>query len=312
MSHPFKHTRAATALAIGTLLLAAACATTPPRQTQFETPDEAARQLVAAARADDLPQLEKILGPDSKDVLHSGDEVSDRAGRERFVTAYDEKHRLENREDGSVTLVIGELEWPLPIPIVSRGGVWVFDTAAGREEVVNRRIGRNELEAIQVCLAMADAQFDYAEKDRDGDGILEYATKFRSTPGQHDGLYWPEEEGDEQSPLGELAAQATLEGYNPSRASETPRPYHGYFYRILTGQGANAPGGAYGYTVRGNMIGGFAILAFPAEYGVSGVMSFLVNHDGVVYEKDLGPDTGEIAAAMQLYDPDGTWRKSPQ
>jgi len=312
MSHAHWYARVAPALALCTLLFTAACATTPPRQTQFETPDEAARRLAAAARTENLGELERILGPEAHDLLHSGDDVADRSGRERFAAAYDEKHRLERAGDGSVTLLVGELEWPLPIPIVPRGGAWVFDTAAGRDELVDRRIGRNELNAIQVCLAVADAQYEYASVDRDGDGLREYAAKFRSSDGARDGLYWEAGEGEEQSPLGELAAQATKEGYNPSRVSETPRPYHGYFYRILAGQGPHAADGAYGYEVRGNMIGGFAVVAYPADYGVSGVMSFIVNHDGVVHEKDLGPDTDKIAAAMQLYDPDDSWRKAPQ
>jgi hypothetical protein len=209
-----------------------------------------------------------------------------------------------------VTLVIGNHDWPFPIPIVRKGETWVFDTMAGKEEMLNRRIGRNELNTIQTCQAYVDSQREYALKDRDGDGLLEYAQKFRSTAGKKDGLYWQAMEGEEQSPLGEFAARAVKEGYTSKKPGDNPVPYHGYFYKILKAQGKNAPGGAYDYVVKGSMIGGFALVAYPAEYGNSGVMTFIVNHDGVVYEKDLGKDTAKIASTMTKYDPEKTWKKA--
>jgi hypothetical protein len=196
--------------------------------------------------------------------------------------------------------------------MVKKGETWVFDTKAGNEELLNRRIGRNELNTIQTCLAMVDAQREYAMKDRDSDKLLEYAQKFWSTPGKKDGLYWEAKEGEAQSPLGALAARAVGEGYASRKPGDKPMPYHGYFYRILKAQGKNAPGGAYDYVVKGKMIGGFALVAFPAEYGASGIMTFIVNHDGVVYQKDLGKETGKIAKAMTKFDPDKTWKKAEE
>ena len=219
-------------------------------------------------------------------------------------------NKLEKETDSKMTLVVGEEEWPFPIPIVKKGESWLFDTKAGKEELLNRRIGRNELNTIQTCLAYVDAQREYAMKDRDGDGLLAYAQKFWSTKGKKDGLYWEAKEGEEQSPLGLGAARAVREGYTPRKPGDKPSPFHGYFYRILKAQGKNAPGGAYDYVVKGKMIGGFALVAYPAEYGASGVMTFIVNHDGVVYEKDLGAETAKIASAMTKFDPDQTWKKA--
>lgn len=300
--------RTCAALLLGALLTLGACASRPP-QKSFASPEEAVTQLIAALRADDISQLEQILGPDSQDLLHSGDDVADRNGRKRFVELYDEKHSIDKSKPDVATLCIGKLEWPVPIPIVRGSETWTFDTEAGREEMLNRRIGRNELSAVQVCLACIDAQNEYVEKDRDGDGVLEYAPKFRSTPGAHDGLYWEVKEGEPPSPLGDLAAKAESQGYTPRKSEEERRPYWGYYYRILTAQGANAPGGAYDYMARDDMIGGCAIVAWPAEYGVSGVMTFIVSHDGIVYEKDLGEVTDEVASSMTLFDPDPSWKK---
>ncbi|MFI5401909.1 MAG: DUF2950 domain-containing protein [Planctomycetota bacterium] len=274
---------------------------------QFETPDEASRQLVAALRADNIVEVEVILGPESQEILDSGDPVADRNGRQEFVRLYDEKHRLEPVDDRKVTLCIGEIDWPVPVPIVKSGDIWVFDTAAGREEVFNRRIGKNELNAIQVCLAYCDTQREYYAQDRDGDGILEYAQKFKSSPGKQDGLYWPAKEGEPQSPLGEFAAKAVKEGYGGAKEGEGPQPYHGYYYRILKAQGANAPGAAQDYVVKGHMIGGFALVAYPSEYGNSGVMTFVVSYEGKVHQKDLGEDTPKAAEAMTGFDPDASW-----
>ena len=212
----------------------------------------------------------------------------DKAARERFVGAYEEKNRMEGAGTEKVVLYVGNDEWPFPVPVVNEQGSWRFDSKEGRQELLARRIGRNELSVIQVCLAYVDAQREYALKDRDGDGLLAYAQKFGSTPGKKDGLYWKAKEGDEQSPLGPLAAAAQKQGYTGRKKGDKPTAYHGYYYRILNGQGKDAPGGAYDYVVKGKLIGGFALVAYPAQYGSSGIMTFIVNHDGVVYQKDLG------------------------
>jgi hypothetical protein len=265
-----------------------------------------------ALKVNDTKELSAIFGPEGKEVISSGDEVADKARRERFVKAYEEVNKLVSETDKKVTLVVGKEEWPFPIPIVKVGESWRFDTKAGKEELLNRRIGRNELNAIQVCLAYVDAQREYAMKDRDSDKLLEYAQKFGSTKGKKDGLYWEAKEGEEQSPLGALAARAVEEGYKARKPGDNPTPYYGYLYKILKAQGKNAPGGAYDYVVKGKMIGGFALVAYPAQFGASGVMTFIVNHDGVVYEKDLGKDTERIAKAMTKFDPDKTWKKVEQ
>lgn len=277
-------------------------------QKTFKTPEEAVKSLMDAVKSNDSKELLAIFGPAGKEIISSGDKVADKAESERFVKGYEEMNKLEKETDKKVILVVGNHEWPFPIPLVKKGETWVFDTKAGKEEMLNRRIGRNELNTIQTCLAIVDAQREYAMKDRDSDKLLEYAQKFRSTPGKKDGLYWEAKEGEEQSPLGPLAARAFEEGYR-GKPGDNPVPYHGYFYKILKAQGKNAPGGAYDYVIRGKMIGGFALVAFPAEYGASGIMTFIVNHDGVVYQKDLGKETEKIAMAMTKYDPDKTWKK---
>jgi hypothetical protein len=278
-------------------------------QKTFKSPEEAVKGLMDAAKSNDTKGMLAIFGPAGKEIISSGDEVADKAGRERFVKACEEMSKLEKETDKKVTLLVGNDEWPFPIPIVKKGETWVFDTMAGKEEMLNRRIGRNELNTIQTCLAYVDAQREYAMKDRDSNNLREYAQRFGSTKGKKDGLYWEAKEGEEQSPLGPIAAQAVREGYTGRKTGDKPVPYHGYFYRILKAQGKNAPGGAYDYVVNGKMIGGFALVAYPAEYGASGIMTFIVNHDGVVYQKDLGKDTAKIASAMTRYDPDKTWEK---
>jgi hypothetical protein len=280
------------------------------KQKSFQSPEEAVKALFEALRAADMKELSAIFGPAGKEIISSGDEVADKAARERFVKAYEAMNKLEKETDKKVTLVVGNHDWPFPVPIVKKGETWIFDTAAGKEELLNRRIGRNELNTIQTCLAYVDAQREYALKDRDSDKLLEYAQKFRSTPGKKDGLYWQAKEGEEQSPLGDLVAKAVKEGYGSKKPGQGPQPYHGYYYRILKAQGKNARGGAYDYVVGGSMIGGFALVAYPAEYGSSGVMTFIVNHDGVVYQKDLGNETAKIASAMTKFDPDKTWKKA--
>jgi len=276
-------------------------------QRTFASPEEAVTALVAALKAEDTKMLSAIFGAGSEDILSSGDPVADKAEHELFLKRYEQKNRLEEETTGKMTLSIGNEDWPFAIPIVKEAGTWRFDTGAGREEILARRIGRNELDVIQVCLAYVDAQREYARKDRNADGYREYAQKFMSDPGKQDGLYWEAEEGDEQSPFGPLLAAAQEEGYPGRPAGSEPVPYHGYYYRILKSQGKNAPGGANDYTVNGKMIGGFAMAAYPADYANSGVMTFIVNHDDVVYQKDLGENTEKLVKAMTLYDPDETW-----
>jgi hypothetical protein len=274
-------------------------------QQTFRSPERAIDAMVAAARADNAGALLKILGPQAKTLVASGDPVADREGRRRFVAAYDRKHDIERQGEDKAILLIGDSGWPFPIPIVGQGGVWRFDTAAGAQEILARRIGRNELNAIEVCRAYVDAQRDYASQDRNRDGLREYAQKFGSTPGKHDGLYWPAKPGEEASPLGPLVAEAHAEGYG-GRGKHAP--YQGYYYKILTRQGPHAAGGAHDFVAHGHMIGGFALVAYPAQYGASGVMTFIVNQDGVVHEKNLGPRTVTIARHLTSYDPDSSWR----
>jgi hypothetical protein len=279
----------------------------PEAQRIFATPEQAAAELASAIRSNDLAHIHSVLGPGSGKVIHSGDPVQDAAGRKRFLEAYRTNVKIEPSGDARVTLLIGAEEFPFPFPLVKTATGWKFDSKAGAEEVLNRRIGRNERSAIQVCLAYVDAQREYATKDRDKDGLLEYAHKFISTPGEHDGLYWETQEGEAASPLGPLSARAEEQGYSPGT-----QPYHGYYYKILTAQGAANPGGAYSYIVRGKMIGGFALVAYPARWGASGVMTFICNHQGVVYEKNLGKSTVVIAERMTRYNPDASWKKTDE
>ncbi len=274
-------------------------------QEPFKTPEEAASALVSAIKAADMKGITTVLGPDGEDIASSGDETQDAATRQKFVAAYDSKHQIEMEGDSKATMVIGQEDFPVPIPLVQKDGMWKFDTAAGREEILLRRIGRNELDAIQSCLAYVDAQNEYAEKDRTGAGANIYAQRIVSQPGKRDGLYWPAAQGEDPSPLGELVAQATERGY---RAGEGRRPYNGYYFKILTKQGGAAPGGELEYIVHGKMIGGFALVAYPAEYRNSGVMTFIVNHSGTVYQKDLGPATSKLAERMVAYNPDKSWQ----
>jgi hypothetical protein len=275
-------------------------------QEQFGTPEAAVEVLVTAARSEDEAAILKVLGPDGKAIVSSGDPVADSNIWQNFVTAYDAKHTIEREGDGTQTLVIGNDYWPFPIPLVNKAGQWQFDTKAGLDEILRRRIGRNELSAIQVSLAYVQAQNEYASLDPAGLGRGVYAQRIVSRPGKKDGLYWPTAAGEEPSPLGELAAQAAAEGY---KAGSTPIPYHGYYYRILTRQGATAPGGAYEYLAKGKMIGGFALIAYPAEYGNSGIMTFMVNQDGTVFQKDLGVRTERIARSIETFNPDAGWQK---
>jgi Protein of unknown function (DUF2950) len=281
-------------------------------QLTFDSPDAAVQALVAGVSAHDLPQLEKILGPEGDDVLDSGDDVADHQAGQKFVNAYNQKHELTKNDDGSFTLGVGDDDWPLPIPLVQdANGKWIFDTDAGRDEIINRRIGRNELDVIEVCKAICDAQQEYARRDPDHDGVPEYARKIISDPGTKDGLYWPTAPGEPPSPLGELAADASAEGYalDPAHRDQ-PHPYHGYYYRLLTSQGPHASGGEMDYVINGKLLGGYALVAWPADYGNSGIMTFITNYQGDVYQKDLGEQTDAQANAIQSFDPDSTWKKA--
>ena len=278
------------------------------RQETFESPQAGVNALVQAVKANDQGMLRSILGPHSRKLVSSGDEVADAHNREMFIKTYSEANKILLKNDSRATLVIGDDEWPMPIPLVKSGGRWRFDSKQGEKEILARRIGANELAAIQVCLAIVDAEHEYAAQDRAGDGVPHYAARFVSTPGNYDGLYWETQTDEPPSPLGPLLAAAANEGYAESEA-KTLAPYHGYYYKILTSQGADAPGGAYDYLVKGKMIGGFAVLAYPARYGASGIMSFMVNHEGVVYEKNLGPKTVEVTAEITRFNPDATWKR---
>lgn len=273
----------------------------------FASPDEAVHGLTAALRAEDMGQLRAIVGDDGEQIVSSGDEVADRQRRQKFLTLYDQKHSVAEEKPGTFTLIIGNSDWPFPVPIARRDNGWVWDALAGREEILNRRIGENELSAIQVCLAIGDAQREYALRDPDGNGVREYAQKFASDPGQRNGLYWPTVQGEEPSPLGELVFNASAEGY--TRNKEGPTPYHGYCYRILLSQGPAAPNGAMDYVVNGKMILGFAVVAYPADYGNSGIMTFLMGPTADVFQKDLGEQTADVAGTMKVFDPGDGWTR---
>jgi hypothetical protein len=288
--------------------VAAACvlASAAAAQESFASPDAATAALVDAARNGNRAGVLSIFGPNSKDVVDSGDPVADATMRQRFLDAFDESHQIAMDGDSRAIIIIGGDGFPFPIPLVRTGDKWHFDIAAGRREILYRRVGRNELDTIQASLAYVDAQDEYAEKDRTGAGPGTYAQRIVSNPGKKDGLYWPAKSSDDQSPLGELVAGATTDGY---KIGGERAPFHGYYYKILTKQGPAAPGGALDYVVRGKMIGGFGLVAYPAQYGNSGVMTFIVNHNGTVYQKDLGPRTAEFAEHMASFDPDDTWKK---
>jgi hypothetical protein len=294
-------------LALAAAPLLPACASPGPQG--FPTPDAAAMALADAARANSERQLIELFGPQAEDLVGSGDPVADANVRARFAELYDQKHEIVvDPSTGRATIEVGPEDWPFPVPL-ERGssGQWVFDIAAGAQEIIDRRVGRNELSTIETCRAVCDAQHDYAQLALPDKPAGDYAQRFLcSAPGRHDGLYWPAQSGEPDSPLGPLVADAQKEGYSKSKGGEA-QPFHGYFYRMLTAQGANAPGGERSYLADGHMTLGFALIAYPAEYGRSGVMSFLVNENGIVYEADLGDDTADIAADMAAYDPDERW-----
>jgi len=269
----------------------------------YASPEEAVAALVAAMKQDDTAALAKVLGPGSEELVSSGDAVADKTERTNFVAAYTAKNSLVP-EDAGMTLVIGANDWPMPVPLVQRDGRWVWDGAAGADELIYRRVGANELGAIDVSRGYVQAQFDYAAEGRDGDPAGIYALKLLSDEGLHNGLYWPTAEGEAPSPAGPFVAAAAGEGY---RRSADRQPYHGYYYRMLYAQGANANGGEREYFKDGLLTEGFALIAWPADYGSSGVQTFIVNHDGVVFQKDLGEDTAEAVETIKLFDPDATW-----
>jgi len=277
-------------------------------EKSFVSPQQAVAALVAAVLDDDDAELLAILGPGSEDLISSGDKVADQSDRARFLKAYEDKNALEQEGNDRATLLIGAKDYPFPIPIVQQGDAWLFDTQAGMEEILNRRIGRNELRTIEVMLAYTDAQREYASMKPNSEG-LEFAQKFASSEGKKDGLYWKAGEGEEESPFGPLIARATEEGYMDSLDKDPPEPFHGYYFKILKAQGAHANGGAFDYVADAKMVLGFALVAYPAKHGASGIITFIINQEGMIYEKDLGEDTATTAAAMTTFDPDDTWRK---
>jgi len=322
---------ALSALAAAALFLAASLFAEVPNahaqkqaQSTFSSADDALQALVSAAKEKDRNALAKVFGPEY-DKLLTGDEVEDSKDLEEFASAVSESAQLQKVTNSKFTVTIGHNNWPMPIPLIQRDGKWLFDTNAGLEESLNRRIGENELSAITTCRAYAVAQWEYyTEGDWDHDSVAEYAQKLISTPGRHDGLYWETAENDKPSPLGKLVAAARAEGYDPKTespdaagkggagekeaVSEERAPYHGYYFKILTRQGAAAPGGKYSYLINGNMIAGYAFVAYPSKWGSSGVMTFIINQQGRVYQKNLGANTAKVAAAMTEYNPDSTWK----
>jgi hypothetical protein len=293
-------------------------------QATFSSADDALQALVSAAKDKDRTALAKLFGPEYEKLL-TGDEVEDDKDLDVFSSAASESAQLQKVNDSKFVVAVGQDNWPTPIPLVQKDGKWLFDTRAGLEEALNRKIGENELSAIATCRAYAVAQWEYyTEGDWDHDGVAEYAQRLISTSGKHDGLYWETSEGDKPSPLGKLIAAARAEGYGPKTetpgaagkggaqekeaVSEERAPYYGYYFKILTRQGAAAPGGKYGYVINGNMIAGYAFIAYPDKWGSSGVMTFIINQQGRVYEKNLGPNTAKLAGAMTEYNPDPSWK----
>jgi hypothetical protein len=277
-------------------------------QKTFGSAENASQALFVAIQAGDETALLGIFGPEGHTIISSGDSVQDKNTREQFVTRYQEMHRLAQEPDGTTTLYMGAENWPVPVPLVNKGGVWFFDTETGAKEVLFRRIGRNEYAAIDVCHALVDAQNEYYSQSRDGK-VQQYAQTFASDESKHNGLFWKTAGDEPESPIGPLVAEAAGAGYRRPQGEE-PSPFHGYYYRILTGRGTTAPGGTKSYIVNGAMTGGFAIIAYPADYRSSGVMTFIVNQSGVIYQKDLGSKTAEIASAMKAYVPDKSWKRA--
>jgi hypothetical protein len=279
------------------------------QQLSFDSADQVAQALVAAMQARDTKKVLAILGPGSARLIQSGDKVAEDAARQRFLDAFQEKHQLQPAGPDRMILEVGPDDWPLPMPIVASSGKWRFDSVAGVQELIDRRIGRNELAAIGVMLAYVDAQKDFAERDKQAGGPGAFATRLYSTPGKHDGLYWPSAPGEPESPMGKLVAKFEAEGYPGEPSKGPPVPYQGYFFRLLKAQGPNAPGGEKDYMVNGQLTGGFALIAWPAVYGSSGIMTFIVNQDRVVFQDDLGPRTASIVQGITRYDPGIEWAR---
>ena len=273
-----------------------------PSQKTFDAPEALFQALADAAKAKDRKTLIALLGPSGEPLMHSGDAVSDQQHGERFASEYADKHSITT-EGAKATLLVGKEDWPMPIPAVKGAHGWTLDSSAGAREILARRIGQNELDAIKIAQAIVDAEQDYSSEDRNADGLRDYAAKFISTTGKKDGLYWPTNANEPPSPLGPLVAFAAAEGYKRSKGA----PFHGYHFRLLTAQGKDAPGGARNYLVHGRLLGGFAVVAYPALYGNSGIMTFIANQDGAVYEKDLGANTSALAQGMNAYNPDKSW-----
>jgi hypothetical protein len=300
------------ALTFGFAVAAIASTNLPAADTgrAFATPEDAVAALVSAVQTTNRTELRAIFGPAADDLVNA-DAVQAANEFATFAAALNETNRLVRESDTRRILELSKDGWPFPVPLVQKDGRWSFDTASGVEELANRRIGGNELETLKAVRTYVQAQREYASRDRDGDEVLEYAQNFLSTPGKQDGLYWSPELDGEISPLGPLVAAAQAEGYRKSTGEKSgPTPFHGYLFKILTRQGKHAPGGRHDFVVNGNMIGGFALVAWPAEYGESGIMTFTVNQQGRVYQKDLGPNTAKTAGAMKAYDPDKTWSVS--
>jgi Protein of unknown function (DUF2950) len=298
--------KAAIALIACAMLVASQPHAAQPQKT-FAAPEDAVAALLAGVRAADRKELLAVLGHDAANWITSGDAVADRATVARFLEHYREKNAIA-KEGDRATLTIGATAYPFAFPIVKTGERWRFDTAAGKEELLARRIGANELDAIETLRAIVDAQLEYASEDRNGNGTLEYAQHFASAPGKRDGLYWRTKAGEAPSPLGPFVASAADDGY---AKQSKPQPFHGYYFRPLKGQGPDALTGELDYVVRGRAIGGFAVVAWPAKYGNSGVMTFIVNHEGTVYEKDLGPGTQAAASRMKRFNPGEGWTRVP-
>ena len=295
-----------------TLMAFVSCTRTAPAASPriFATPEDAVRALIEAAKAGALENVVAIFGPDAKELADSSDRATARRNRDVFTAAAAERWQLIEQGSERKVLVVGNEGWPFPVPLAKDASGWRFDTAAGKEEVLDRRIGRNELAVIRICRTYVAAQQLYASRGHDGQASGLYARTFRSDPGRENGLFWPAGSGHKRSPLGDLVAEAAAEGRSIGKDGPQPSPFHGYYFKILTAQGAAAAGGAKDYLVDGRMSGGFALVAWPAQYDVTGVMTFVVNQDGIVREKDLGPGTDGAARAMTLYNPDGSWTSS--
>lgn len=300
---------------VSTLIMLSACCiplatnaiAAKAQQKTYASPQKAAEDLIQAAKKDDISALLEIFGPDGKDFISTGDDVQDKNARVQFSKLAQQKMRVEvdPRNHNRATLVLGNEDWPAPVPIIKQGGSWRFDSKAGREEILNRRIGQNELDAIAICRLYDDAQKEYASQKHDGSKVNQYAQRLISSRGKQDGLSWKNADGTQGGPLADVVAKALQEGYTSKSG-----PYHGYYFKVLKGQGPAAPLGQLDYVVEGAMIGGFALIAWPAEYQSTGVKTFMVSYDGIVLEKDLGPDTVKTAASIERYNPDKTWHRT--